>query len=131
MADFKLTPEGDLDLSEGLQLVTGIEEKKQRLLLGWSINLGEFFTHTRYGLPYLKGGSNEKFTDVQFFLDNPDITAQYIVKALDEFTESIEFVKGFSSTYDYKPSTRELYWYPVVVTDEDDKIVFPPYVVEV
>ncbi|AUR91508.1 hypothetical protein NVP1161O_066 [Vibrio phage 1.161.O._10N.261.48.C5] len=131
MADFKLTPEGDLDVSNGLQIVTNIEEKKQRLLLGWSINLGEFFTHKNYGLPYLKSNEYSQPTDVQYFLDNPDITAQYIVKSLDEFTESIEFVKSFSSTYDYKSSTRELYWYPVIVTDEDDEIVFPPYVVEV
>jgi hypothetical protein len=131
MADFKLTPDGDLDLSEGLQIVTGIEEKKQRLLLGWSINLGEFFNYKNFGLPYLKDNNNIQSTDVQYFLDNADITAQYIVKSLDEFTQTISFVKDFSSTYEYKPETRELYWFPVIKTDEDEEIIFPPYIVEV
>ncbi|CAM0044015.1 hypothetical protein VPHK460_0069 [Vibrio phage K460] len=131
MADFKLTPEGDLDLSEGLQLVSGIEEKKQRLLLGWSINLGEFFTHRNYGLPYLKSNTNDQPQDVQYFLDNPEVNAQYIIKSLVEFTETVSFVKSLNSSYDFNKGTRELLWYPVVLTDEDEEIVFPPYVVEV
>lgn len=131
MADIKLTADGNLDLTNGVVLITGKEEYFQRILLGWSINLAEFFNHSNYGLPWLESDDNTRKPDVRFFLGDQETSAQFVVRELDRFTESISFVESVESTFGYSPSTRTLTYSPTVITVSGEQIIFPPYILEV
>lgn len=129
MADFKVDENGDIDFTNGLELVTGAEELVQRVQLGLTININEFFTHINYGLPWLKDSEQTQLTDILYFLgDNSTTSEQYIVRTFDEFIESIEGVTSVTSTYSYDRSTRRLDYRPVITGQDGVEIVFPPFV---
>ena len=59
--DIKLNIYGDLDLSSGgLEIATGGDEARQRIDLAINLNLGEFFTHINYGLPWIENKDEQK-----------------------------------------------------------------------
>ena len=60
----------DLDIEGGLKLTTTKQSHYQSILLGLSLNLGEFFTHTNYGLPWLKNPDLNLGTNIRYFLGN-------------------------------------------------------------
>jgi hypothetical protein len=125
--DFKLDPlTGDILIREGLQLVTGAEELAQRLTVGLTINLGEFFSHTNYGLPWLR---NEELgnIDVQYFLGEGNTTVPYIVKEIDRYILSIDQVVKVVSTYNFNKSTRTLTYTPKITGEDGEVVDFPPY----
>jgi hypothetical protein len=128
MAGFKRNPDtGDLDLTEGLKIVTGSEDLVQRINLGLSVNLGEFFSHSNYGLPWLRN-SEEDFTDVQYFLgEDTAVTAQYIVKEFDRYIESIDQVDSLISSFTFDRETRTLSYHPTITGNNGEVINFPPY----
>ena len=128
MAGFKrdLTT-GDLDLSEGLKIVTGRDDLIQRINLGLSVNLGEFFSHSNYGLPWLRNLESE-FTDTRYFLgEDSSITVQYIVKEFDRFIESIDQVDSVTSSYTFDAPSRTLSYHPIITGNDGEVVNFPPY----
>lgn len=128
MADFKVDENGDLDFSEGLQLVEGEEELVTRLNLGLSVNLNEFFTHINHGIPWIKSGDN--FNDVLFFLGGDiGVSAAYIADTLTKYIESIEGVISVENSYSLNRAARVLTYTPVI-EGEEGVINFPPYTLE-
>ena len=130
MPDIKLNIFGDLDLSSGgLEVATGGEEARQRIDLAISLNLGEFFTHINYGLPWIEN-KDENVTDspIRYFLGekfpNPEA---YIKGELDTYIKNLPLVDSLSSEIDYNPSTREVAYRYSVITTSGEEINFPPY----
>lgn len=128
--DIKLDVYGDLDLSSGgLELATGGDEARQRIDLAISINLGEFFTHINYGLPWIENKSeNVSDSPIRYFLGekfpNPDI---FIKSELDRYIKSLPIVSELTSDTTYNRATRELSYTFSVVTTSGEEINFPPY----
>ena len=128
MAGFKRDlSTGDLDLSEGLKIVTGRDDLIQRINLGLSVNLGEFFSHTNYGLPWLRNLDSE-FLDTRYFLgEDSSITVQYIVKEFDRFIESIDQIDSVTSSYTFDDNSRTLSYHPIITGNDGAVVNFPPY----
>lgn len=121
---------GDLIVDGGLVLVTGADELQQRIEVGLTINLGEFFTHMNYGLPWLRN-KDLGFVDVQYFLGEEDsTTVQYIVKEIDRYILSIDQVSDVKSTYSFDKATRELTIIPQITGQDGETADFPPYKLE-
>lgn len=122
---------GDIDVSSGLQFTTGATELRQRITVGVTINLNEFFTHINYGLPWLRNEADNPFTDVQYFLGEDEQTSiQYIVKELDRYILSIDQVVSVTSNYDFVNTTRTLYYTPSIVGQDGEEVNFPPYKID-
>ena len=128
--DIKLNIDGDLDLSSGgLEIATGGDEARQRLDLAINLNLGEFFTHINYGLPWIEN-KNETVSDspIRYFLGekfpNPDA---FVKGELDRYIKSLPIVADLTSEAVYNRSTRELTYTFSVVTTSGEEINFPPY----
>lgn len=127
--DLALTATGDLDVVDGMSLVTGTSELQQNLTVGLTINLNEFFTHQNYGLPWLREEGN---TDsIQYFLGDSETTVQYIISEIENYIESIEKVGSVSSNYSFNKSQRELSYTPKIVSVDGDVIEFPAYILNI
>lgn len=130
MADFKLDPvTGDLDLSEGLQLTTSLEdEARQRIDIALGLNLGEFFTHVNYGLPWVKNRLEDYGRSIRFFLGNdfPD-PEFYMKKQLDRYLKSLPFISSLSSDIEFNIETREFKYSYVATLINGEEVTFPPY----
>jgi len=118
---------GDLDLDGGLKLVTGVEELKQRLSVGLTINLSEFFTHQNYGLPWLREEGSDTDDDVQYFLGDSDTTVQYVISAIDDYILSLDQVTEVTSTFTYTGSDRSIVYIPTITAEDGEVVDFPPY----
>ena len=128
--DLALDPTtGDLLVDGGLQTVTGIDEIAQRITIGLTINLNEFFTHTNYGLPWLK--SEDDTSSIQYFLGDKGATVGYIVSSIDKFILTIDDVDSVESSYDFDNNTRSLTYIPKITISSGESFTFPPYVVEI
>lgn len=130
MIDFLLNPQTkDFDFTEkGLELTNEEEAYQQALLMGLSLNLGEFFTHTNYGLPWLRNKDYSVSQGIRYFLGdsfpNPEI---FISRELDTHIKNISFVEDVESSYNFNASSRE-YTYIFKVTVSDGSVIsFPPY----
>lgn len=122
---------GDLIVDGGMTTVTGSDELSQRIKVGITINIGEFFTHINYGLPWIQNPDLGTI-DVQYFLgENDNTTVQYVVNALDNYLLSIEQVTEVTSTYDFDYTTRTLTYEPSITGEDSDTVDFPPYTLEI
>lgn len=125
--DFALDPiTGDLLVEGGLGLVTGAEELQQQIKVGLTINLNEFFTHTNYGLPWLRDEDSDE-NDVQYFLGDSEVTVQYIVSEIEDYILSLDRVTEVTSQFSFNKSKRELTYTPYITSEEGDTLDFPPY----
>ena len=125
--DFGLdTRTGDLITDGGLTLVDGAEELAQRLKVGLTINLSEFFTHQNYGLPWLKPINSDE-NDLQYFLGDSATTVSYVVNSIDEWIGEIDQVVSNYSEYSFDNKTRTLTYKPYITGTSGDEIDFPPY----
>lgn len=99
MADFKLNlVTGDVDVSEGLQIVKGVELYKQKIKLGLGLNLGEWFIDVTAGLPYLAINDPSIPSDTRYFLGNKDpYQEEYIKLTLDEYIIDYDFIQSVDS----------------------------------
>lgn len=133
MADIKLDPStGDLDLSSGgLAIATNGDEARQRIELAISLNLGEFFSHLNYGLPWIKNPNLDidGISNIRYFLGDhfPEPEA-YIYAQLDKYLASLPLVSSVESSYTFDPSTREFKYTFNVTTVEGEDINFPPFI---
>ncbi len=130
MIDFLIDPvTKDFDFTEmGLQLTNTEQSYQQAILLGLSLNLGEFFTHTNYGLPWLRNKDYSVGQGIRYFLGdnfpNPEI---FITKELDRHLKNINFVTDVVSNYTYDRSTR-IYTYSFTIqVSTGETIEFTPY----
>lgn len=122
---------GDLVVGGGLVLVDKSEELRQRIEVGLTINIGEFFSHINYGLPWLRN-SEVPFKDTLFFLgENDNVSVQYIVKELDKYLLSLDQVIEVTSTYTFDKPSRTLSYSPSIVGQEGTEVNFPPYTLEI
>lgn len=122
MSDFKLDLEtGDLDISSGLVVVEGSDEKLQRLRLAITINLGEWFADALIGVPYLNTQDPNIPTNTRYFFgdDNPNAQA-YIQKTLDAYITNLNYIDSVESSISANPSTREFTYQYTAVTDTGD-----------
>lgn len=130
MADLKLNVlTGDIDLNNGyLSLITGADEKLQRIVLGLSINLGEFFTHTNHGLPWIYDETFDTDYEYRYMLTDQGGDTEYFIKnTLDKYLERLDFVEKVNSTYSFNPNTR-VYNYKYSIQDVNGEVIeFPEY----
>ncbi|CAH9012859.1 putative baseplate component [Vibrio phage 501E54-1] len=132
MIDFLLDPSTkDFNLEEdnvGIQLTNAEQAYQQSIRMGLSLNLGEFFTHTNYGLPWLRNKDYTVGQGVRYFLGdnfpNPEI---FITRELDIHLKNISFVKEVTSSYEFNPSTRYYTYTFTVQVNSGEIIEFAPY----
>ncbi len=127
--DFGLDPiTGDLIVEGGMTTVTKDVELLQKVNVGLTINIGEFFTHINHGLPWLRSSDKEIDQDLQYFLGEEDsVSAQYIVKELDNYLQSIAEVTSVTSSYTFTKSSRTLKYTPLITGLDGVTVEFPPY----
>lgn len=131
--DILLGVDGDLDLSNGgLATCTNGSEAAQRIGLAIDLNLGEFFTHANYGLPWIEN-PDESFSDnVRYFLGTDfSSPASYIATTLDKYILSLDLVDTLDSDYSFDTITREFSYTFTVETTEGETIEFPPYLQQI
>lgn len=130
MADFKLDElTGDLDITDGLQLTVSLpEEAKQRIDIALGLNLGEFFTHVNYGLPWVENKLESFAKNLRYFLgDNFPDPEFYMKKQLDRYLRSLPFINSLDSTFEFDRKSREFkYSYSATLTNGEE-VTFPPY----
>lgn len=118
----------DLVTEGGLRLTTSRETYSQLILLGLSLNLGEFFTHINYGLPWIKNPDVSVADNVRFFLGNnfpdPEI---FIKRELDRHLSRQPFVESVESSYDFDRGTRTMTYTAQINTVDGETIEFQPY----
>ena len=130
MADFLLDVNGDLDISQGLQITTGATEKMQRVRLALDINLNEFFADANYGLPWIKDG--EGVPNIRYFLGTKvNDQGSFIKTQIDKYINSFPFVVRLSSNYKVDEESRSLTYSYIITTDEGDEVEIPPFVITV
>lgn len=120
MTDFKLNPlTGDLDITNGISLVTGQDEAAQRVNLALGLNLGEWFANIDQGLPWIRNNNEDFAGSIRFMLGDkfPD-SAQFITFTLDDYLSRQSFIESVSSSYTFNPSTR-VYTYTVNIIGID------------
>ncbi|AGG57830.1 hypothetical protein VPBG_00058 [Vibrio phage helene 12B3] len=118
----------DLIIEGGLKLTSQREAYYQSILLGLSLNLGEFFTHVNYGLPWIQNPALDLGTNVRYFLGNnfPD-PELFIKKELDRHLLRQPFVESVDSSYDLDRSTRTMTYSAKINTVDEGTIEFQPY----
>lgn len=118
----------DLVIDGGLKLTTKEETYHQSILLGLGLNLGEFFTHINYGLPWLQDPNLDLGTNVRYFLGNnfpdPEI---FIKKELDRHLEAQPYVKKVDSEYKFDRNTRTMTYTARIETFDAGIMEFQPY----
>lgn len=127
--DIELDPlTGDLELTNGITFVKGGKEARQRIELALGLNLGEFFTHLNYGLPYIRNRNLSFGQNLRYFLGDkfPD-TAGFVKGELDRYILSLPIVSSLESDYSFDNNSREFKYSFSVVTTEGEEINFPPY----
>ena len=122
---------GDLTVDGGLVLVNKVEELRQRTEVGLTINLGEFFSHINYGLPWLRNpelGAN----DLIYFLGEEDnTTVQYIVKEIDKYLLTFDQIVSVTSSYTFDKQNRILTYTPKITGQDSEVVDFPPYTLDI
>lgn len=128
--DFKLDPlTGDLSIDGGMSLVTGAEQLQQQIKVGLTLNLGEFFTHENYGLPWLRDETDSTDTEeIQYFLGDSETTVQYIISEIEDYILSFDRVTDVTSSFSFNRTSRELTYKPEITGQDGDIIDFPPYI---
>lgn len=130
MADLLLNSDGDLDLSSGdIQLATDGDEARQRIDLAINLNLGEFFTHINYGLPWIENPDEDYGDDnIRFFLGDKFPNPEAFIKGeLDRYIESLPIVDTLESSVEFDNSLRYMTYTFSVKTVEGEEIDFPPF----
>lgn len=124
--DLKINP--DTKELDGFQWVSGVEEARQSITLAVGLNLGEFFTHVNYGLPWIKNKDETVVENIRYFLGQnfPD-TEYFITEELDRYLTSLPLVGSLKSSYSFNSQTREYVYNYSVVTTDGEEIAFPPY----
>lgn len=118
----------DLDIEGGLKLTSKRETYYQSILLGLSLNLGEFFTHENYGLPWIKNPELDLGQNVRYFLGNnfPD-PELFIKRELDRHLSRQPFVENVESSYEFDKGTRSMTYTARIDTIDGESIEFQPY----
>lgn len=131
MADFKLDPlTGDLDISDGLVLTPSLEqEAQQRINIALGLNLGEFFSHVNYGLPWIKNDVEDFGKSIRYYLGDkfPD-PEFYMKKSLDRYLRSLPFIKSLTSRFEFDRSTREFKYFYTGTLQSGEEVTFPPFI---
>ena len=128
--DFGLDSDGDLNLKGGMTIVTDADELVQRLTIGLTINLNEFFSHTNYGLPWISP-YNTTDNDIVYFLGDQDVTISYIAETIKDYILTIPQIVSVTYEYSFDPITRKLTYKPYPVAVGGETLVFPPYVLDI
>lgn len=107
-------PNGDLDLSKGLQLTTTLAQYvTQKLRQRLRFFLGEWFIDTRLGVPYFQ----------RVFVENPDLALlATLYRDIVIGTTGVASVRDLVLDFDKK--TRTLFVSFVAVLQDGDLVVF-------
>ncbi|HHB9680392.1 TPA: hypothetical protein ACOAY7_002775 [Vibrio cholerae] len=133
MADIYLDPlTGDIDWGEEVRFTSEKEEYVQRLRLAWSLNLGEFFSHYNYGLPWIKDESSNQYQGLRYMLgDNTFPNPENFIKyTLDTYTESLPYVKSVDSKFEFNKSSRVFEYTATIETIAGAVVTLPAYNVD-
>ncbi len=119
---------GDLDLTNGLSWVSGAKEARQRIDLAINLNLGEFFSHVNYGLPWIRNAEEDLPQNIRYFLgDNFPHPEEFIKNELDRYILGLPLVDTLDSSAEIHLPTRKFKYTYSVVTSSGETINFPPY----
>lgn len=122
----------DLDSSGGdIKLTNEREGYYQTLLLGLSLNIGEFFTHINHGLPWLKNPNISIGDNVRYFLGNDFPNPEIFIKTeLDRHILKQPFVESIDSNHKFDRNTRTFTYTVRVNTIGGESIEFKPYLID-
>lgn len=113
MANLKLDATGDLDFSTGnLELITGIEEIRQKLTVRLQFLLGEWVLDQRLGMPYVGN----------ILVKNPNFS---VIRSI--FRQAILKTPGVESltrlVFNFDAATRNLrVTFQAIITDSDEPL---------
>lgn len=130
MLDLLIDPKTkDLIVDGGLKLTTEDDLYLQTVLLGLQLNLGEFFTHTNHGLPWVKDPNLTLGENVRYFLGtsfpNPEI---FLFKELNNYLNKLPFVVKVESNYRFDKNNRAFEYDALIRTKTGSTIEVPKYI---
>lgn len=130
MPDLYIDPEkGGLFTEGGLRLTTEAESYSQKVLMALSLNLGEFFTHINYGLPWIKNPELSVGENLRYFLgESFPNSSEFISAELDRYLMKFPFIKSLNSDYTFKEVDREFSYNVTIHTVSGLSIKIPQYI---
>ncbi len=130
MVDIYLNPfTKDIDFEEGFRLTTEKEEYVQRTLMALKLNLAEFFSHTNYGLPWLKNPNSGVGQNLRYFLGDSFPNPEYFLKGeLDRYIKRFDFVDSIVSDFSFSTAKRTFTYNVRINTKTGEEVIFPPYI---
>lgn len=130
MIDLLLDPKTkDLVIDGGLKITTEEDLYLQTVLLGLNLNLGEFFTHTNHGLPWIKDPNLTLGANIRYFLgSNFPSPELFLYRELDNFLKKLPFTKKIDSNYKFNRSTRHFEYDALIHTVSGKIVEVPKYI---
>lgn len=101
--DIKLTDTDDLDLSTGdFQLISGLDEMRQVILISLRTFLGEWFLDTRIGAPWYEEilGQKPNLPVVQAFIENVLLAVPGVTQVLNLEADYIGATRVLTVSFD-------------------------------
>lgn len=119
--DFKIDKTtGDLDISNGLSVVSGGNQRQQQLRIGLTVNLGEWFVNINEGVPYINTGEEGLSSAISWLLsDTIPNQDQYIKGTLDQYIKDKPWVTELVSSKFTLNKQERTYQYIYTVETED------------
>lgn len=129
MTDFKLDPlTGDLDVSEGVQLVRQGEDAAQRVSLALGLNLGEWFANIFSGLPFIRNNDEDFSESIRFMLgDKFSDSPGFITSTLTKYLENQTFIKSVTATSEFDNRTRKYTYTADIIGVDGVEITITPF----
>lgn len=132
MISIKLTEDNELDLTNGLEMITDyVDIAEQRIRLSIGLNLAEWFADATFGLPWLQIPGEDFSESIRYMLGDkfPD-TPRFIASTLDNYLTSQEYISSVSSTYTFDNKSRVFTYSVTIVLVEGGILNLTPFITE-
>jgi len=134
MTDFKLDPiTGDLDITNGLSLVEGEEEMRQRINLALSLNLAEWFADITRGLPWFENPDEPNLPKtLRYMLGSKAAdNANFISQTITDYLEQQPYIQSVTEDHTFDESNRIFTYNPYIIGLGNVPIETIPFQVEI